>query len=105
MKTLTAELIKTRLAKDRPMTSITVRVPVDVVDSMKKIAPMRGFSGYQALLKAYVGEGLRRDEVALAFGPQARLMAALKKRGVSSKILEDAVRELTEGSDASAVHH
>lgn len=56
------ERIKTRLAKDRPMTSITVRIPDDVVKSMKEIAPQRGFSGYQALLKSYIGEGLRRDE-------------------------------------------
>ncbi len=45
--------IKNRLAKDRTMTSITLRIPVDVVESMKEIAPQRGFSGYQALLKSY----------------------------------------------------
>ena len=39
------ERLKTRLVKDRPMTSITLRIPVDVVDSMKEIAPLRGFSG------------------------------------------------------------
>ncbi len=48
----TPDLIKSRLSKDRPMTSITLRIPVDVVDSMKTIAPKRGFSGYQPLLKA-----------------------------------------------------
>ena len=60
------ERIKTRLAKERPTTSITLRIPVDVVDSMKEIAPQRGFSGYQALLKSYIGEGLRRDEAQFA---------------------------------------
>jgi len=56
------EHLKKRLAKDRPMTSITLRIPVDVVESLKEIAPLKGFSGYQPLLKAYIGEGLRRDE-------------------------------------------
>ncbi|MDD4963561.1 MAG: hypothetical protein PHI11_06540 [Gallionella sp.] len=54
--------LKTRLQKDRPMTSITLRIPVDVVDSMKEIAPHKGFSGYQTLLKSYISEGLRNDE-------------------------------------------
>jgi hypothetical protein len=88
------ERIKTRLKKDRPMTSITLRIPVDVVDSMKEIAPQRGFSGYQALLKSYLSEGLRRDEAQFAFGQTARLINALKKRGVSDKLLDDAAREL-----------
>jgi len=86
--------IKTRLTKDRPMTSITVRMPVDVVESMKDIAPKRGFSGYQALLKSYVSEGLRRDEAEFSFNATARLIEELKKRGVSEKVLDEASREI-----------
>jgi hypothetical protein len=51
-------------------------------------------SGYQALLKAYVGEGLRRDEAVYLYGPAARLAEALKKRGVDPKLIEEAAREL-----------
>ncbi len=75
------------------MTSITVRMPVDVVESMKEIAPQRGFSGYQALLKWYVSEGLRRDEVEFAFGAKARLIEALKRHGVSQEVIDEAARE------------
>ena len=57
-----SERLKKRLNKDRPMTSITLRIPVDVVESMKEIAPHKGFSGYQTLLKLYISEGLRNDE-------------------------------------------
>ncbi|CAK0766884.1 CopG family transcriptional regulator [Gammaproteobacteria bacterium] len=88
------DLIKTRLTKDRPMTTITLRIPVDVVESLKDIAPKRGFSGYQALLKSYLSEGLRRDEAQFAFGPTARLIEALKKRGVAEEVLAEAAREL-----------
>lgn len=91
------ERIKTRLVKDRPMTSITLRIPVDVVDSMKAIAPQRGFSGYQALLKSYLSEGLRRDEAQFAFSAQARLLGALKKHGVSQALIDRSMRE-TEGA-------
>ena len=90
----TPDLIKSRLSKDRPMTSITLRIPVDVVDSMKTIAPKRGFSGYQPLLKAYLSEGLRRDEAQFIFDPTSRLIGALKRHGVALNVIEDAAREL-----------
>ena len=54
--------MKARLRKDRPNATITMRIPVDVVESLKAIAPTRGFSAYQTLLKSYISEGLRRDE-------------------------------------------
>jgi len=92
--TMIPKRIKARLTKDRPMTSITVRMPVDVVESMKEIAPQRGFSGYQALLKSYVSEGLRRDEAEYSLNAAARLIEALKKRGISETVLDEASREI-----------
>lgn len=86
--------LKSRLKKDRAMTSITLRIPVDVVESMKAMAPQRGFTGYQALLKSYLSEGLRRDEAQFAAVSQARLIEALRRRGVSSALIEEAEREL-----------
>ncbi len=35
---------------------------LDVVESLKEIAPQRRFSGYRLLLKAYVSGELRQDE-------------------------------------------
>lgn len=89
------DALKKRLTKDRPVTSITLRIPVDVVESLKTIAPHKGLSGYQTLLKAYISEGLRRDEAIYASNSIERLARALKKRGVSEKILSDALRELS----------
>lgn len=86
--------IKQRLTKDRPMISITLRIPADVVESMKMIAPQRGFSGYQTLLKSYLSDGLRRDEAQFMLSKEARLIAALKKRGVSASLIEEAEREI-----------
>jgi hypothetical protein len=90
------EVLKTRLGKDRPMVSITLRMPQDVVDSLKAIAPLKGHSGYQALLKTYVSEGLRRDEAEHLFGPAARLAEALRRRGVPAELIEAAAREAAE---------
>jgi hypothetical protein len=89
-----SDTLKTRLSKDRTMTSITLRIPVDVVESMKAIAPKRGFTGYQTLLKAYLSEGLRRDEAQFMFDPTSRLMEALKKHGVPQDVLNKAAQDL-----------
>ena len=89
-----SDTLRKRLAKDRPVTSITLRIPVDVVDSMKAIAPQKGFRGYQTLLKSYISDGLRRDEATYASTAVERLAQALKKRGVSAKVLADAMRDV-----------
>ena len=56
------ERLRTRLNKDRPSTTITLRIPADVVDSLRAIAATHGFTAYQTLLRSYISEGLRRDE-------------------------------------------
>jgi hypothetical protein len=75
-----SEPLKSRLDKQRAMTSITLR-------------ELKGFSGYQGLLKSYVSAGLRRDEDELAQGHSARLLAALKKHGVPDDLLQAAARD------------
>jgi hypothetical protein len=56
-----AERLRKRLRKDRPMVSITLRMPADVVDDLKRVAPVLGFSGYQPLIRYYIGQNLRVD--------------------------------------------
>ena len=87
------ETLKKRLRRDRPVTSITLRIPVDAVDSLKAIAPHKGLSGYQTLLKSYISEGLRRDQARYGADALERLTRALKKRGISDKLLGAALRE------------
>lgn len=91
-----SDRLKNRLRKDRPMTSITMRIPMDVVDSLKEIAPHRGMTGYQTLLKSYLSEGLRRDEARFLNTQQARLIEALKKRGVPAALIAEAEQDLLE---------
>jgi putative addiction module component (TIGR02574 family) len=66
------ELLKKRLQRDRASTRITMRIPVDVVESLKALAPLKGFTAYQTLLKGYISEGLRRDQKALSLTPAQR---------------------------------
>ncbi len=87
------ERLKARLRKDRPNTTITMRIPVDVVESLKAIAPTRGFSAYQTLLKSYISEGLRRDEAEADQYTIQKLSEALRRRGVKENVLREALAE------------
>ena len=85
---------KQRLGKNRPMTTISVRMPEDVIEDLKRVAPLLGFSGYQPLLRAYVGQGLRADLERLEASPDlARLVESLKQQGVESDAIEQAIRD------------
>ena len=84
--------LKERLSKDRAMTSITIRMPEDVIEDLKRVAPQRGFSGYQPLIRAYIGQGLREDLAALEKQPDlSKLIASLKKQGVKETAIEKAM--------------
>jgi len=87
-----ASQLKAALRENRSTTSVTVRIPDDVVESMKLIAPLRGFSGYQTLLKLYLSEGVRRDS-ALLEPTMNRFIHALLSRGVPSEVIEQASRD------------
>ena len=91
------EKLRRRLERDRPMVSVTLRMPEDVVQDMKRIAPLLGFSGYQPLIRAYVGQGLRKDLERLDSDTISDLVASLKKRGVSPAVIEEALAEITHG--------
>jgi len=75
------------------MASVTVRIPEDVIESMKAIAPLRGFTGYQTLLKLYLSEGVRRDS-ALLEPTVNRFVHALLARGVPGEVIEQASQEV-----------
>ena len=86
--------LRLRLKPNRPMTAISIRMPVDVVDDLKRIAPLLGFSGYQPLIRAYIGQGLRVDLERLESKPSVTaLVRVLRKKGVDSKVLSSAIQE------------
>jgi len=52
--TMKIATIRRWLAKDRPMVSVTRRIPEDVIAAMRRIAPMTDVSGYQTPVLAPV---------------------------------------------------
>lgn len=87
------EALKKRLDKNRPMTSVTIRIPEDVIEDLKRVAPLLGFSGYQPLIRAYIGQGLRVDLERLEGDTVSALIASLKRRGVSDEVIHEALSE------------
>lgn len=90
--------LKKRLRRDRPMKTITLRIPEDVLDDLRRMAPRLGFSGYQPLMRAYIGQGLRADLARFeADAPEmARLLDGLRRHGVDDKIIASVVAEATD---------
>lgn len=87
-----SDLMK-RLTKDRPMTSVTLRMPEDVIEDLKRVAPMLGLSGYQPLIRQYVGQGLRRDLARLEQSTLPDLIDSLRRHGVDEKTINEAIAE------------
>lgn len=83
-----------RLQKDRPMVMVSIRIPQDVIDDLKHIAPLLGFSGYQSLIKAYIGQGLRLDLERLKKEAELdAIIESLRRQGVDEAVISSAVAE------------
>ena len=86
--------LKARLRANRPMKIVSLRMPEDVIEDLKQVAPHLGFSGYQPLMRAYIGQGLRADIERLESEIQLNAVVnSLRKRGVDEEILTSAIAE------------
>ena len=83
--------LQQRLRKDRPMVTISLRMPEDVLEDLKRVAPLLGFSGYQPLMRAYVGQGLRTDLERLdGLLGVPELLESLRRQGVGEEVRKSA---------------
>jgi hypothetical protein len=92
MKTA-AERMRERLGKERVMTSISLRIPENVIEDLKEIAPSLGYSGYQGLIKGYISQGLRRDLERLEGSDVQALTESLRKQGVADEVIASAIAD------------
>jgi len=84
------------------MTTISLRIPQDVIDDLKDIAPRLGFSGYQPLIRAYVGQGFRADLERINVHPKiSHLVKSLRRHGVKDEIIASAVAEAKDSAEAA----
>ncbi len=84
------------------MATISLRMPEDVVEDLKRIAPRLGFSGYQPLMRAYIGQGLRADLERLDANPEvSELIESLRRQGVKDDVIAAAMAEVKHSSEAA----
>ncbi|MGI4829817.1 MAG: hypothetical protein ACRYFU_16725 [Janthinobacterium lividum] len=94
-----SERIQRNMQPDKPMTLISLRLSDHVIDDLKEVAPSLGFGGYQALIRAYISNGLRvqlaereaqraKDSTVEEFS--RRLMA----HGVPEQAIQEAAAEM-----------
>ncbi len=75
------------------MAIISLRMPEDVIEDLKEIAPALGFSGYQPLIRAYIGQGLRKDRARLENSQLQALTESLRKHGITDQVISAAIAE------------
>lgn len=87
--------LKKRLKKDRPMMMVSIRLPQDVVVDLKRVAPQLGFSGYQPLIRTYIGQGLRQDLARLENTPAwDEFINSLRRHGVDEQVITEVMAEM-----------
>jgi Arc/MetJ-type ribon-helix-helix transcriptional regulator len=93
------ERIKRNMQREKPMTLISLRLPDHVIEDLKEVAPSLGFGGYQALIRAYISNGLRkhlaeRETERAQESAVEELSQRLIARGVPEQAIEQAVAEM-----------
>jgi len=74
-------------------TTVTLNLPETVLNDLKRVAPVFGFSNYQPLIQHYVDQGLRVDLERLKIPAIQSLINNLKRHGVDDTIITQAVTE------------
>jgi hypothetical protein len=97
------ERIKRNMESDKPMTLISLRLPEHVIDDLKEIAPSLGLGGYQALIRAYISNGLRvhlaeREAQRAKDSTVEEFSRRLKAHGVPDQAIQDAMAEMSAGT-------
>jgi hypothetical protein len=75
------------------MAAISMRIPEDVIEELKEIAPSLGFSGYQPLIRAYNGQGQRKDQARMENSQVQMLTESLRKHGIDDQMISAVIAE------------
>ncbi len=84
----------------KPMTLISLRLPDHVIDDLKEVAPTLGFGGYQALIRAYISNGLRqhlaeRETERTRSNAVEEFTQRLLAHGVPAQAIQQAAQEMS----------
>jgi hypothetical protein len=80
------------------MTTISIRMPEDLIDDLKEMAALLGYGGYQPLIRSYISQGMRKDEAMMHEPDISLLREVLVNRGMSESEIDAVVAEVAEGA-------
>lgn len=91
--------VRRNMKADKPMTLISMRLPDHVIEDLKEVAPSLGFGGYQALIRAYISNGLRkhlaeREERRAKNNAVEEFSRRLMAHGVPAEAIKEAAAEM-----------
>jgi len=75
------------------MTQISIRMPLDVIEDLKEVAEVMDFSGYQPLIRFYIGQGLRKDLEKIEAAQTTELVNSLKRHGLDDAQIQEILVE------------
>jgi hypothetical protein len=97
MKSLSEKMARRR-QRDRPKTTLNLRLPVDIVEDLAEMAPVLGFGSPEALIRAYISDGLRKHE-SMMNQPEVRvLLESLKRHGIADEVITEVLAETLQNS-------
>ena len=85
--------LKKRLQPERPPIEVRLQIPADVVEDLKKTARHPGFSGHEALMRAYIGQGLRTDSEKIEHSEINEFIESLRRQGVEEEVINSALSD------------
>ena len=97
MRSLSEKRLR-RSQRVRPKTTISLRLPEDIVEDLTEMAPVWGCGSFEALIRLYIGEGLRRDEAKLEEPEVKELLDKLQREGVPETVILERVSETLQKS-------
>ena len=88
--------------RPREVESVSIKIPKDTLESLKEVAGNRDMS-YQALLKLYIGQGLRQDLSQMFADRVLETTAQVLTRHIQSKVQVSAIlQEIQVGTESRA---
>ncbi|MDO4427166.1 MAG: CopG family transcriptional regulator [Moraxella sp.] len=85
--------IKNRLAKSTHvvMRPVHLRLSEEVIKHLEETAAEQGFKAIQGLIRLYIRQGLDRDNANYSLSQDLIFIEKLKRKGVSQRIIEEAL--------------
>jgi hypothetical protein len=80
------------VSKDRPKKRITLEIPADVLEDLERVARDKEMAGSPALIRYYIGQGLRKDMVELRRKNSLKQAEEiLEKHKIDPKIIDEVI--------------